>query len=534
MTARERKDASNNDSLRVVVIGGGFSGLASAALLGREGHQVTLLEARSSLGGRAGEWRKNGFRWDTGPSWYLMPEVFEHFFALCGTSVERELDLVDLDPGYRVFFEEVMEPFDLPRGHEREALIRLGADPERISEYLNSAAETFELAVNRLLYSTFASGRSLLNAHLLRRLPRLMRLLFQRLDRFIGAQVKESRTQKILSYPAVFLGTSPAQAPSMYHLLSHLDLHQGVRYPRGGFTSVVEAVARMARQNGAQLRTGVQVQRILTEQGKASGVEFADVQGHLHRLPADVVVSSADMHLTEKQLLTPEYRTRSERSWRRRDPGPGAVLAMLGVAGELPELAHHSLFFTEDWTHGFKHMAGKAPDPGPPRSLYLCRPSATDEQVAPAGHENLFLLVPVAADPGLGFGGEDGEGDAAVERIVDESIAQISDWAGIPDLSTRIVVRRSLGPADFERDFGAWRGGALGPSHRLGQSAFLRGPISSPRLPGLFYTGATTMPGVGVPMCLISAELVVKALRGDHSAAPMGAAPDRFTGAPNE
>ena len=189
------------------------------------------------------------------------------------------------------------------------------------------------------------------------------------------------------------------------------------------------------------------------------------------------------------------------------------MLALLGIEGELPELAHHSLFFTEDWQQGFEEIEGRLPASGPPRSLYVCRPSATDEEVAPPGHENLFVLIPVRADPDLGAGGTDGAGSASVEGFVDEAIDQIASWAGVPDLSSRVTVRRSIGPADFEREFGSWRGGALGPAHTLRQSAFLRGPIRSSKLGGLYYAGSTTMPGIGVPMCLISAELVRTSVR---------------------
>lgn len=497
-----------------VVIGGGFSGLATAALLAQDGLEVTVLEARDALGGRAGEWRHRGFRFETGPSWYLMPEVFDRFFARFGTSAAAELDLLRLDPAYRVFFEGDDTAFDLPADDALQALQARESSPGPLEAYLDSAAETYRLATERLLYSTFSSPRDFLDPTLLRRLPRLLRLLGEPLEGFIARHAQDEKVRKILGYPAVFLGTSPSAAPSLYHLMSHLDITQSVLYPKGGFRAVVDAVARVAQGQGARLRTGCRVRHITASAGRATGVHVTTADGGREFLPADVVVSSADMHVTETQLLQPEHRSRSARAWRRRDPGPGAVLALLGVEGELPELAHHSLLFTEDWQRGFDEIAGRRPAGGPPRSLYVCRPSATDD-VAPAGHENLFVLIPTAADVSLGAGGVDGSGDSGVERIVDESIEQIAAWAGVEDLASRIVVRRSIGPADFARDFGAWRGGALGRRTRLRQSAFLRGPVRSPKLGGLYYAGATTMPGIGVPMCLISAELVRTAMRAD-------------------
>lgn len=512
-----------------VVIGGGFSGLATAALLARDGLEVTLLEAMDTLGGRAGEWTHGGFRFETGPSWYLMPEVFERFFSQFGTSAAAELDLMRLDPAYRVFFEEDPVPFDLPADGALEALEALEAlqnteiAPGALGTYMDSAAETYRLATQRLLYSAYEAPSDFLDPVLLRRLPTLLRLLGEPLAHFIARHTQDPKVQKILGYPAVFLGTSPAAAPSMYHLMSHLDITEHVLYPRGGFSAVVKAMVRLAERSGVRFRTGCRARHITSISGRTTGVHVTSSRGGREFLAADVVVSSADMHRTEMQLLPPQHRMRSARAWRRRDPGPGAVLALLGVEGELPELAHHSLFFTEDWQRGFDEISGSRPVGGPPRSLYVCRPSATDD-VAPPGHENLFMLVPTRADTALGAGGDDGAGDTAVERIVDESIRQVGSWAGIGDLESRVVVRRSIGPADFARDFGAWRGGALGPAHTLRQSAFLRGPIRSRKLTGLYYAGSTTMPGIGVPMCLISAELVRTCLRRDRRAERAGAA----------
>lgn len=506
---------------RVVVVGGGISGLATAALLAREGATVTLLEARDELGGRAGRWERAGFRFDTGPSWYLMPEVFDHFFRLMGTTARDELDLVRLDPSYRVWFEGEAEPFDLPADGAREALLALDpASAPRLGAYLDSAGETYRIATERFLYATYASLRPLLDLDLVRRSPRLMRLLAEPLDHFIGRHTSDERARRVLGYPAVFLGTSPMAAPSMYHLMSHLDVTQGVLYPRGGFGAVIDAITRVAGHAGAKLLTGQRVDRVTVADGAVSGVEVSDSTGGTYHLAADVVVSTTDLHVTERRLLDPAHRSRSDRWWRHRDPGPGAVLALLGVRGELPRLAHHTLLFARDWQQGFEAIFGDSPRVPSPASLYVCRPSATDD-VAPPGHENLFVLVPAPADTTIGAGGVDGAGDAGVEHVVDQAIAQIASWTGTPDLAERVVVRRSIGPADFERDFGAWRGGALGPGHTLRQSAMFRGPNASPRVANLLYAGATTIPGIGLPMCLISAELVVKRLRGDTSAGPL-------------
>ncbi|WP_420113117.1 phytoene desaturase family protein [Pseudactinotalea sp.] len=503
--------------MKIAIIGGGITGLSTAALLAADGHDVELFEARDALGGRAGSWAFEGFRFDTGPSWFLMPEVFEHFYRLLGTTTADQLDLVRLDPGYRVFFESGAGQLDL--GSDRECSLAAFEQVEpgsraRMERYLDSARETYRLALDHFLYDDFASPRGLLRWPELRRAHRLLRLLTEPLAARAARTVTDPRLQPVLGYPAVFLGTSPYRAPSMYHLMSHLDLEDGVFYPMGGFTAVVEDLARLAEARGAVLRTGAPVGRITVSDGVATGLDVSDGSSGTRHVRADIVVSAADLHHTEQRLLAPEHRTRSEASWRRADPGPSAVLAMLGVRGALPRLPHHSLAFTNDWRENFGAIeAGRVPDPA---SVYVCRPSATDRGVAPAGHENLFVLVPVPADTGLGHGGIGGAGDPRVEQIADAAIANLATWTGERDLADRVVLRRTVGPADFADDLGSWRGSALGPAHVLRQSAFLRGRIDNPKVRGLLHAGATTIPGIGVPMCLISAELIAKRVRGQR------------------
>ncbi len=394
-----------------------------------------------------------------------------------------------------------------------------------LERYLSSAAQTYRMAVDRFLYATFASFRPLLARDVLGRLPQLARLLLESLERFAAGYVENPRLRQILGYPAVFLGTSPDRAPSMYHLMSHLDLEDGVRYPLGGFAELPKRVAALAEGLGVEFRTGARVTGVATRRhGRrthASGVHFVDDAGRAHTLHADIVVSGADLHHTETALLPAHLRTYPESYWERRDPGPGAVLVMLGIRGGLPQLTHHNLFFTTDWAGDFDRIYGAVPSIPDPASLYVCKPSETDGSVAPEGCENLFVLVPVPADVSIGAGGLDGAGDRQVEATADAAIAQIAAWAGIPDLPGRVLVRKTVGPDDFASQLNAWRGGALGPAHTLRQSAFFRGRNASRKVGGLYYAGATTIPGIGLPMCLISAELVVKRLRDDVSTGPL-------------
>ena len=200
---------------------------------------------------------------------------------------------------------------------------------------------------------------------------------------------------------------------------------------------------------------------------------------------------------------------------------------MLGVEGELPELAHHNFLFSDDWTEDFDAVFNgpvSSRPLGASQSIYVSKPSAIDPSVAPAGHENLFVLVPVPADPSVGHGDMyRGGASEQVQRIADAAIEQIAARCGVAGLGRRIVVKQTLGPADFAERYNAWSGGSIGPAHTLRQSAFLRGSNRSRKAGNLLYAGATTTPGVGVPMCLISAENVLKRIRADRSSGPLQA-----------
>jgi phytoene desaturase len=500
-----------------VVIGGGIAGLASAALLARDGYEVTLLEKRDQLGGRAGSWQSGGFRFDTGPSWYLMPEVFDHFFRLMGTSAAEQLRLVSLDPGYRVFFEGVDEPLDIAASREENLdlfeSIEKGSRA-RMERYLASAAETYEIARRRFLYTSFASIRPLLRGDVLSRMGTLGRLLLRPLASLVGHTVRDPRLRQVLGYPAVFLGSSPYNAPSMYHLMSHLDLEGGVLYPEGGFTRLIGVIADLARREGVTIVTDATVTAITTADRSATGVDYTDAAGATHHVAADVVVSAADLHHSETTLLPRELQTYPEEYWATKTPGPSALLLYLGVRGDLPQLEHHTLFFARDWRKGFDRIFGPNPSIPDPASIYVCKPSGIDPGVAPEGHENVFVLVPIPAEPSLGRG-------ADLDAVADRVIAQIADWARIPDLASRIVLRRAVGPQDFVDDLNSWRGTALGPAHTLRQSAMFRAGNRSTKVRGLYFAGGSTIPGIGLPMCLISAEVLVKRLRGDTSTEPL-------------
>lgn len=512
-----------------IVIGAGVAGLATAGLLAKRGIDVTVVEKNDTVGGRAGEITVDGFRFETGPSLYLMPDAFDHFYRLMGTSTEDELDLTVLDPGYRVF-PEGSAPLDVPYGEDAACALFEAIEPgagEKLREYLATASLAYRVALERFLYTTFSAVGPLVHKDVLTNAVDLAKWLLTPLGSYVDKRFTDVRLRQILSYPAVFLSSRPEQIPSLYHLMSHTDITQGVRYPIGGFSSIIASLERLAHANGARFELGTEVVAVTTDNAAATdfvtGVRVRRADGQITEYRADIVVSGADLHHTENSLLPAHLRSYPERYFAHRNPGIGAVLAMVGVRGQLPELQHHNLFFSSEWSDDFDVVfdGPQASRPeGASRSVYVCAPSKSEPGLAPDGHENLFILVPCAADTAIGHGDAYRQPSGRVNAIADAAITQVGQWAGIEDLAERIVVRRTIGPADFAERYHSWSGLALGPAHTLRQSAFLRGRNVSGKVSGLYYAGSTTVPGVGVPMCLISAENVLKRIDGDTSPGP--------------
>ena len=495
---------------KIIIIGAGIGGLATANLLAKAGHDVHIYEKESGPGGRAGQFKKDGFTFDTGPSWYLMPDVFEHYFELLDTSTKKELDLVQLTPAYKVFFEgnsEMIITGDLEKDAETFEAIEPGAG-ESLKKYVEKSDETYQLSLKHFLYSNFTSKSDFLHSDITKRAHRMLLLATTSIDHYVKGFVHNQQLKQILEYPMVFLGTSPFKAPAMYSLMSALDFNEGVFYPQRGMYSIIELLESIGKKEGVTYHFSQEVAQITHVDSRANGIVLAD--GTI--VTADIVISNADLHHTETKLLDESVRSYPETYWRKKQSGISALLVYVGVKGSLPQLEHHNLYFVDDWEENFTSIYESKQLPAS-ASLYVSRTTATDSTTAPKDHENLFMLVPLPT-------GVYPDTDEQI-RLAEHFIQQFARVIDQPDLSERIVSQSIFGPKDFAKTFHAWQGTALGMSHVLGQSALWRTSPQSKKLKNLFYVGANTMPGIGLPMCLISAEIVYKKIVGDHSTGPL-------------
>jgi phytoene desaturase len=489
----------------VTVVGGGVAGLAAACHLADAGADVTVLERTDSLGGVTNRLEVDGFSFDTGPSWYLMPETFERFFGQFGYSTGDFYGLERLDPQYRVFFKDgdrvdVTPDLDQVRQVFEDYEDGAGA---ALDDYLAEAARTYEVGIDQFVYEDRSRFRDLVDPSVLRAAPALTHL--GSMQEYVAGYFDEPKLQQLLQYTLVFLGGSPRDTPSLYSLMSHVDLELGVYYPEGGMYSLVEAMVELGRELGVTYRTGHTVTDLAPVE---DGIRVAAADtGHL----ADRVVANANPAHVERDLLAPRYRDHDPGYWDEQTYGPSAFLLYLGVEGTVEPLAHHTLVFPTDWDPHFERIFD---DPGWPDdpAYYLSVASRTDDGVAPEGHHAVVVLVPVA--PGL-------DDDPTVRaRFREQVLADLARNTGV-DLRDRVVVERSACVSEFADRYRTPGGTALGLAHTLDQTGPLRPSHHASAVDGLYYAGAFTSPGVGLPMAVVSGEHAAEAVARDVDSSPV-------------
>ncbi len=490
---------------KMVVVGAGIGGMAAAARLARDGFDVTVVERNDQAGGRARIWQKDGYTFDMGPSWYLMPEVFERFFEGFGKKAENYYTLKKLTPSYRVFFGEG-EAHDVPPDRAGvEALFdRLeSGGGAKLGRYLDEAAYKYKVAVGEFLYRDYRSIFGFLNRRMMTEGLKLN--VLGKLDAAVRKRFGDRRARQILEYAMVFLGTSPNDAPAMYALMSHVDLTQGVFYPMGGLSAVAQGIRRLAEEQGVKFLLGTEATRIVTERGRAVRVEARGADGKNFSLPCDGVLANADYAHVETELLAAEDSSYPRKYWEGRVVAPSMFLMYLGLKKNLEKLAHHNLYFQPDWNGHFDTIFKKPAWPEDP-CFYVSCITKTDPAMAPPGRENVFVLVPVAA--GLA------DDDATREAYAQKVIRHVEKMTG-EEIAPHIETRRIFSHRDFTRDYHAWKGTALGISHTLMQTAVFRPAMRSKKVNNLYFAGQYTHPGIGVPMVMIAADVVAGNIRKD-------------------
>ncbi|MCK9150643.1 phytoene desaturase family protein [Methanobacterium alcaliphilum] len=486
--------------MKAIVVGSGFGGLSAAALLAKDDFKVTVLEKNEQIGGRASVYAKNDFYFDMGPSWYLMPDVFEKFFAEFDKKPEDFFQLDRLDPSYRIFFgdEKVVDvASDIEKNYELfESFEEGGA--EKLKKYLAESKEVYDFSIDEMLYRDYTSILDFFNGKLLLKGYKLK--LWENLQHYVNNQFESDEARKIVQYSIGFLGGSPQNTPSFYHIMSHIDLTMGVWYPQGGMRKVAHSIYDLCKLYGVEFKFNEPVIDLEIQENHVNQViTTKDVYD------ADIVLSNADYAHSEVDLLDKQHQTYNEGYWDKKILAPSAMVAYLGIDKEMEQFAHHNLFLDKDWESGFDTLFDpkKAAWPENP-SYYVNVPSKTDKTAAPNGSETLFILIPLA--PGIEDTPEIRE--KFYNMIMDDLESKIGE-----NIRNNIVVKHIFALTDFKDRYNAYKGTALGLSHTLRQTALFRPSHISKKVDNLYYSGHYTHPGIGVPMVLISSQIVAQEIK---------------------
>lgn len=500
------KDSSS--AKKTIVVGAGPGGLASAMLLAKAGFDVTVLERRDRVGGRTSTIQADGFRFDLGPTFFLYPRVLREIFRMCGHDLDREVDLIRLDPNYRLIFggdgQRIEATSDVPR--MRRELARLSpADADNLERYLDDNRRKLT-GFAPVLESAFNGLGDVMRLPFAELLPLLRPL--SSVDNDLGRFFSDPRVRLAFSFQSKYLGMSPFNCPSLFTILSFLEYEHGVFHPRGGCGAVTRAMARVARQLGVRIRLNEPVQRILFEGKKAVAVKTpADV----HR--CDALVLNADFAHAMTHLVPDRLRRRwSDRKLEKKRYSCSTYMMYLGLEGTSDELAHHTIWLSEDYRAQLEdiekhHRLSDEP------SFYVHNPVVTDPSMAPPGMTSLYVLVPVTHQhPNVDWRRERGRFRQGVLR-------QLAGL-GLEDVERRIRFEKVMTPMDWESDLHIYRGATFNLAHSLDQMLHLRPRNRFEDLEGVYLTGGGTHPGSGLPVIFESARITSRLMAEDFRIAP--------------
>jgi len=484
---------------KVEVIGSGFASIAAACYLAKEGYEVTVYEKNAQLGGRARQFVNQGFKFDMGPTWYWMPDVFERFFGDFGRKPSDYYELERLGPAYRVYFgeddyldisdnlDEIKQTFEEVEDKGAEAL----------TGFLKKAEKNYDVAIKDLVYKPGISPFELVSKDTILEIPQFISTIHD----VAKKKFKSPKLRQIIEFPVLFLGAKPSMTPAFYSFMNFADLSLGTWYPKGGMKSVIDGMIRLAEELGVSFHVNSNVSKITTDNNKK--VSSLTIDGN--EVETDLLVSGADYAHTES-LMIKENRAYSDAYWEKKVMAPSSLLFYVGLDKKIKNVLHHTLFFDVSFDD---HAKAIYDDPSWPEKplFYASFPSMTDNTIAPDGKEAAIFLIPLAPDL------EDTE--ALREKYFDIILQRLEKLTK-QEIKSSILFKESYCVQDFKDDYNSFKGNAYGMANTLLQTAFLRPKLKSKKINNLYFTGQLTVPGPGVPPSLISGKLVADLLKKDN------------------
>jgi phytoene desaturase len=484
------------------IVGAGPGGLAASILLAKAGYSVRVLERHDRVGGRTSAIHAQGFRFDTGPTFFLYPRILSEIYASAGYDFHREVPMVRLDPQYRIVFGAGGELDATSRVEEMERAIGqlCPGDATRFRQFLTDNREKLE-RFRPCLESPFGSFRDLLTTRMLRLLPLLRP--WRSLDAELSTYFCDPRMRLAFSFQSKYLGMSPFRCPSLFSILSFLEYEEGVWHPIGGCNAVMSNMAKIAAELGVKVHLNEPVREILFDRKRAVGVRTD--RGSYR---SDAMVINADFARTMTRLVPDRLRNRwTDRKIGQKKFSCSTFMMYLGIEGRYDEVPHHTIYVAKDYQRNLddievRHVLSDDP------SFYVQNASVTDPTLAPAGMSTLYVLLPVTH--------QHSNVDWAVETPRYRALAlERLKSIGITDVERRIRFERILTPDDWETDYDVYRGATFNLAHSLRQMLHLRPHNRFEDLQGVYLVGGGTHPGSGLPVIFESARISSRLLIED-------------------
>ena len=493
----------------VAIVGAGVGGLAAAARLAHAGFEVSVYEKQRGPGGRCSQLRMDGFTFDMGPTILLMPEVIRETFEAVGRKLEDYLTLHRCEPNYTVHFRDgarLTFTSDLARlSHELEQM-EPGSTPH-FMRFLEQGRDQYQTSLDHFVGRNFDNLWQFVSPANLRHIFRIRahRKLYAETGRFF----KDDRLRAAVTFQTMYLGISPYESPAVYGLLPYSEIGVGIWFPEGGLYALPKALERLAKELGVRFHYEAPVRRLRLEKGRARGLELESGEF----VAADVVLCNADLPYAYEKLIDPEV-TALPRAKKLKYTSSGFMF-YLGMKGRVPGLGHHNVFFGRDYRASFddifKHH--RVPED---LSFYVNVPNRTDPSLAPDGKDALYVLVPVPhQDPSLDW--------RALEKGIRERVFRRLEEEGYGALASQVEVERVFTPDDWASGFNLQKGAAFGLSHHFFQIGPFRPANQDPRVRNLFFVGASTQPGTGLPTVMLSARLVCERILKEVGVPPVAA-----------
>ena len=477
----------------VIVIGSGFGGLSAAIRLQAQGYQVTVLERRNQIGGRAGVYKIDGFTFDAGPTVITAPFLIEELFKIAGKNMHEYVEFLPVFPYYRIFFDDKTY-FDYAHPDNNLQSISEWSpdDVEGYKRMIKDVQPIFERGFLEMSFKPFDSFASMLKIA-----PALFSLKSYLTNyKFVSKYIKNEKLRIVFSFHPLLIGGNPFSVPSIYSLILYLEKEWGVYFAKGGTTALVHGLAKLFTDLGGEIVLNAEVSKINVDKKHVTGVTLANN----HTIPSEIVISNADVAHTYLNLIDKKNRKKnSDRKYKKAKYSMSLFLIYFGTKKQYPTMKHHTIILGPRYKSLLKDIFDKkilADD----FSSYLHVPTRTDPSLAPPGGETFYILVPVPhQDSGIDW-------DAMKDTFKDK-ILTFLDKEYLPGLLENLVVSKVFTPKDFETEYLAYKGSAFSLEPIFRQSAYFRTHNRSEDVEGLYFVGAGTHPGAGVPGVMSSAKL---------------------------